>query len=360
MKLFNIDQHISVIADLKDIFGMLGHTIVDKCLSGHHWVMGREKDSIPMLDGDNWCGFQERKLWNEFYDTYAKDLEQYDAFICCYPPIFAMLYQRFNKPIIIDIPIRYEYPCQSSEKDWNQFNDFLCSRNKLYLVANNRYDEKYTENFLGESGPLVEYIPSLCEYTGEKYNPSSSECIYYSACPFEELEGSHIKWKHSRLKPGYTWKELFSFKAIVHFPYNVSTMSIFEQYSAGVPIFVPSKRFALELYKNPKYRMFEQVSWASTFGRPAGSVIKGDNEHDPNDFTNLEAMSYWLDYADFYNEEEFPFIIKFDSFDELKGLTRGNLFPVSALMQKRQDFRRERIIAAWDRLLKGVASDIGM
>jgi hypothetical protein len=68
----------------------------------------------------NWCGFQERKLWNEFYDTYAKELEQYDGFICCYPPIFAMLYQRFNKPIIIDIPIRYEYPwwcyCYSNEK----------------------------------------------------------------------------------------------------------------------------------------------------------------------------------------------------------------------------------------------------
>jgi hypothetical protein len=36
----------------------------------------------------------------------------------------------------------------------------------------------------------------------------------------------------------------------VHFPYEVSTMSIFEQYSAGAVLIFPSRRFYEELIRN--------------------------------------------------------------------------------------------------------------
>ena len=47
-----------------------------------------------------------------------------------------------------------------------------------------------------------------------------------------------------------SWDEIYQRKGIVHFPYEMSTMSIFEQYSAGVPLLVPSQRLLNELVES--------------------------------------------------------------------------------------------------------------
>lgn len=356
MRFFNIDQHISVVADLKKIFSDLGHTIDDVCLSGHASVMGRQRDSVPMLDGDKWCGFVQRHAWNEFFETYP-DLDQYDGFICCYPPIFSYLYKRYNKPIIIDIPIRYEYPCQSSAKDWNEFNEYLregISEKKIHLVANNLYDAKYTEAFLGQS---VEHIPSICEYTNAMYARNKNVFLYYSAKPFNEFAGTNVKRKHDELKFGHTWQEVAEYAGIIHFPYNISTMSTFEQYTANIPIFCPSINFILELYKTGLlYRVLEQTSWNATFGRPSGSVIKPlINVPDPNDFADIDSVKYWLKYADYYNNDVMPDIIQFDSFEDLKRkLIYTDLDSVSNCMKITNAKNKELVYSKWEKILQGL------
>lgn len=164
MTFFNIDQHISVVADLKNVWGELGHTITDVCMSGHAAIMGRRRQEVPMLSGDAWCGLDERHDWDKFYDLYSPQLEQFDAFLACYPPIFAMLYQRFGKPVVIDIPIRYEYGTSTAER-WQRWNDWLLkgvSDGMVHLVADSLYDKLYTEAFLGVR--CVQHIPSMCAY----------------------------------------------------------------------------------------------------------------------------------------------------------------------------------------------------
>ena len=47
-----------------------------------------------------------------------------------------------------------------------------------------------------------------------------------------------------------TWENIYQCAAIVHFPYEMSTMSIFEQYTAGVPLLMPSKRLLQQLIKD--------------------------------------------------------------------------------------------------------------
>jgi hypothetical protein len=321
--------------------------------------MGRKRDSIPMLDGDKWCGMVQRKIWDEFYDTYAAELEQFDGFITCYPPLFAYLYKRFKKPIIINIPIRYEYPCQSSADDWNAFNDFLIEgidEGRYYLVANNIYDQKYTELFLNRK---VEYIPSLCEYTKAIYKPTRDEVLYYFPCSIDELDPVLFRRKHEALPFGHTWQDVANFKAVVHFPYNVSTMSTFEHYMAGIPILCPHREFALELYRK-KYRIMEQNSWVSTFGRPAGSVIKRDWPlgFDPNDYTNEQSMNYWMHYADYWNNDAMPDIIHFDSFQRLHQLARSLQWNViHNMMMKTNEKRKTVVYTRWGALLERIKND---
>lgn len=47
-----------------------------------------------------------------------------------------------------------------------------------------------------------------------------------------------------------SWDALYHRRALIHFPYEVSTMSLFEQYSAGAVLLFPSKRFCQELMCN--------------------------------------------------------------------------------------------------------------
>jgi hypothetical protein len=354
MKFFNVDQHISVIADLKHLWGHLGHSIDDICLSGHAAVMGRKRDSIPMLDGDKWCGFVQRKDYDKFSEMFPDLDEKYDGFVCCYPPLFSYLYKNFKKPIIVDIPIRYEYPCQSSKEDWEQFNGYLqegVDSRRIFLIANSEYDKRYTELFLKRP---VEYIPSICMYTGAKYRPVRNEFLYYSTKSFAEFSGSNFKRKHDTLPFGHTWQEIADYSGVVHFPYNVSTMSTFEHYSANIPIFCPSLDFLLELYKHKKtYGVLEQISWAGTFGRPSGSVVDvPEGELDPNDFENIDSVRWWMQFSDYYNKDSMPHIIHFNSFDELFDKAMHlDLDAVSSDMQVNNKQRLEYALTKWDTLL---------
>lgn len=322
MKLFSIDLHISVIADLKQVFTDLGHTVDDWCLSNHAWVMGRQKDSVPLLTREDWRPqLLQKKLWNEFYDTYHSALDQYDAFICCYPPAFSLLYKKFNKPIIINIPIRYEYPFQNSKEDWEFFNRYLqegVDQGKIILVANSMYDKKYTETFLDRE---VTWIPSLCKYTGMNYQPKNDKWLYYSTKPLP-LVNPNIQWKSSVLGSGYKWQDLAEFKGIVHFPYNCSTMSIFETYQAGIPLFFPEKEFLLYLYDHD-FPVLDQLTWKGVFKQPSKSPIAYKGKFDPNDYDSTEAISYWLQYADFYYPEALRYVTYFNDFNDLVKKTQS-------------------------------------
>jgi hypothetical protein len=41
------------------------------------------------------------------------------------PPTFSLLYKKFDKPIIIVAPIRYEAPFWDKEEKWKNFNEYL-------------------------------------------------------------------------------------------------------------------------------------------------------------------------------------------------------------------------------------------
>ena len=46
MKFFNLDLHVSVIQDIKQILEPLGHTVDNWSISGHSWVFGKEADKV--------------------------------------------------------------------------------------------------------------------------------------------------------------------------------------------------------------------------------------------------------------------------------------------------------------------------
>ena len=70
----------------------------------------------------------------------------------------------------------------------------------VILVANNMYDKLYMEGFIGRP---VEFIPSICDYYGEYYQPQHDEFLYYYKGNLSEIKNPKIKSKNSSVQNSY-------------------------------------------------------------------------------------------------------------------------------------------------------------
>lgn len=287
MKFFNIDCHISVISDIKNIFETLGHEVDHWSLSGHRWVFNFEECKSEVINETNWSSL-DQDMVEKFYLCHKKQLDQYDAFVCAYPPCFLKLFEKFNKPIIVIAATRYDHPFTNDPIRLKWLEESLINNQNIIRIANNEFDKKYCEYFLGVEW---QWIPSLCDYTNAKYNPIKKESILFSKFNIQTID----KIKHQHELGKYTWADLYSYDNIIHMPYNASTMSIFEQYQAGIPLNFPSLDFALKLI-NSNIPLFSEIVFASN-----------NKYRQKENFLTKE----WLSYSDFYNGT-----IKCNFFDE--------------------------------------------
>lgn len=132
MNFFNLDLHASVIKDLKDIFGRMGHHVDHWSISAHAWVHGEETREAPFsLSKRNW-----EWLNSSLYDLSVRGL------VC--------------------------------------------------RVANNKYDQKYCELFT--QLPWV-HIPSLCGYFDVRWNATVDTFLVDSRFSFARLKHVSLVFK---------------------------------------------------------------------------------------------------------------------------------------------------------------------
>lgn len=357
MKFFLIDLHISTAADVKRIFTDLGHEVTDLCLSGHHWVMNRKQDYVAELSNDKWTRLVWDWNFDSFYKAHKDSLKGYDAFIVNYPPIFAMLYEKFDKPIIVNMPIRYDYGVHGCPKRLGKWNSWLTENVKngrVKLVANNKYDVEYCRIL---SGLAPKHIPALCEYFPKRDDRKRKNFVLYELGNSFEKHGLPIADRSHGLPNGWKWRDIHQYEAVVHLPYQVSTMSIFEHYTANIPMLFPSKKFLADMYFVGKWNVLSQVSnYRMSNKKLTKTVIPINGSLDPNNWKSREVVeNLWLKNADFYDEEWMRHLIYFNSIDELKFYCNAtNYDHYSELMKKSNKFRKINIYALWKEILDEV------
>lgn len=338
MKFFNLDCHISVIADIKSILTKLGHTVDSWSLSDHGWVFGRTRDHVKYINQDTWRSL-DGNLIRDFTKHYDSILKNYDAFICTYPPAFSMIYEKYDKPIYLHIPIRYEYPFTAYPEKWCEFNEYLhrgYNSGQLKILSNSVYDQKYFENFTLISPILVR---NICDYTGIKYQPTDKVLLHGRLSPdIHKLDVTDTKSLGN-----YSWDVLNQFKAVVFIPYNCSQMSFFEYYSAGIPILCPSLKFLNSLRRLFPDSVMSELSWNKILGIGHGSVVPSLHDNDPNDYLDNKSMDYWSSFSDYYT---LPGVIHFDSWEEAATILRNDLPTINTIEYK------EGIISQWNGLLR--------
>jgi hypothetical protein len=374
MNFFNIDLHISVIADLKEIFRDLGHEITSWSISSHTWIFGERPAKVDIINQHNWREINPA-MCDAFYERYKEELEIYDGFVVTFAPCFAMLFKKWRKPIIIVTPIRYEAPFSADRKKWEHFNEFLrggIDSGIVIPIANNKYDAAYAQLFTQRKWRV---IPSLCEYTNSPYSGRKDSYLYSSrfkdvALPKRIVDKDRAFKRSFRARLlrkfsiyvksiGYSWADLAEFKGIIHIPYNCSVMSIFEQYSANIPLLFPSHSFMAALHKMYSDRgVLSELSWNQIFGLPSSSIIPcGIN--DPNNYADASIAMEWMRLADFYDSENMPYIQYFNSFEHLEEITTSlDAVAISNLMFEFNEKRRPRVHKAWTEVIEKIQDSI--
>ena len=198
----------------------------------------------------------------------------------------------------------------------------------------------------------VTHIPSICDYYGEYYQPEREDYLYYSKGKINELTSPNITYKGD-VFTSHKHKDLTKFKGIIHMPYQISYMSIFEQYTANIPLFVPTKDFLIDLYKKGYPGILKEISWNGDLGRGGKSVIDYKGKFDPNDYTNHDSVYEWLQYSDFYDTKWMPHIQQFESFEHLnKIVNEVNPNEISINMKLFNEQRKKLIYDMWNDLIK--------
>lgn len=349
MKLFNLDLHATVIKDLIDLFDGFGHQVDNWSISSHSWVHGWEQKEVDVLNQFTWQHLNEN-MCKRFYERYKDELSVYDAFIVTHTPSFALLYREFNKPVITVASTRYEAPFSGSKRHWEWLNDSiqdLSRRQLLTRVANNKYDQQYCQLFTGLSWT---HIPSYCGHINVLWNPEQPSFLVDSRMLTVRLK--NVSLVHKKSLGRFEWADLVKYAGIIVIPYNASIMSIFEYYTAGIPLFFPSRKFCMELYEDCSgLGVLSDLSWLQISGATDGSVLPA-GENDPNHYKNPEVVEHWLGHADWYDREWMPYIIHFDSFADLEEkIKSADLAGISEKMRLHNQIRKQKIEMLWNQEL---------
>ena len=356
MKFFALDCHIGI-KDIQTIFERLGHTLDIDSISGHTHLMGWDRTFPKHVNHTNWKQLNWHQA-REFADYYREKLEQYDGFVCFYPPSFSMLYDSFDKPIIIQAPIRSDTPFENKDELHASFFEFLrrgIDKQKIIPIANNRLDQKYNSILTDREWGL---IPSLCDYTDKKHKRHTEDALYYTRGRFGMMPKIPGLMQIDSLGGKISWEELYGFKALVHIPYCNSTMSVFEQYTASVPMMFPSLRFLCKLRAMFPHHIMNELSWRQIGSQPPRTRTRFGEEGVPDldKYDNLSVANFWYKLSDFYDERWFPHVIHYDSFEHLQHLIQTHDFKEThQKMLKASDSRREEIIGEWEAVLEKIA-----
>lgn len=356
MRFFNLDMHVSVIADvshiLKELYGD-DIEIVDWSISGHCWVFNKIQQDVKIVNAHTWKNFNKEMI-DAFVKEYSVFLSTFDAFIVTHTPIFALLFESFNKPIIVVNSCRYEQPYSFNETNnlgrWNYLNIKLKQMNdigQLIMISNNKGDQEYLRLGTGIESIL---IPSLCLYTNAKYEPTTDMNVVYTDCSLLNKTDKMVSKQHF-VGSNYAWSNLYTCNSMIHFPYEMSTMSIFEQYSANIPLIFPSKSFLKELISSNTYNFCSRYIMLN-------NAVKSDKVYPKsldiamNDDTWID---FWVDNADYYDEENMKYIVYFNDLDELEQLLKTiNTMDISENMCNHNVIRKEKAYSSWKKIMDSI------
>lgn len=318
-RIFNLDLHIGVIADIETGLAEKNVSLTRWSISGHNHLIRRffgAPDPVAHINAKTWRRLSETSRVEKFKRRYRAFLSKFEGFVATYSPTFAPLFEDVQKPILIVAATRYETPFTANQAAWDSFNSWMISKNEsglLTIAANNRGDADYIQYFTGIKPKLA---PSLCNKEGGLWVGGNGKRVVLGRVPL--LTDEIVAHTNSYFRPiselgsPYLWQDLLRCEEIFVIPQNISTMTLFEFATAGVPVAVPDRAWMKELrLKHPD--ILSELS----FTQLEGLSTEGMASDNPNNWNSAEFLDWWLDRADFYDATLMPNVRTVSSFEDL-------------------------------------------
>ena len=354
-KVFNLDLHIGVIPDIAEELESWGVATVQWSISlSNAYIKERRPipDPVRHVNSRKWHLLDAERI-ERFQKRYGKFLANFDGFVCTYPPTFAELFSNLGKPILVMSATRYETPYSEREDEWGKFNKHLVAGVKsgsISLYANNKGDADYINFFTGLSVPVS---PSLCRKPISQRRNNGLRVIISKddgLANLVERQTSRKFQKASILGSPYSWNDLVSCEEVFVLPQNISTMTLFELATAGVPVAVPGPEWTKSLI-NDGFSIMGELTFHQLLNLP----ISVDREGSPIDYLSASYLDWWLSRADFYNTELMPNVRIVRNIEELiKGESTRTTFGMSYEKVIRE--RNERIQSARRNMIEAFLS----
>jgi len=373
IKLFAMDHHHAVLWDAMKILRPLGIQV------DFHWLCDGRPPVNEALPSEL-PGFQssldiyKTPVHAPLSDAFKECIRQgkYDgvltshSLVTCYRlrelglPMFHINSTRFGNEWIQD-PGKHETLVKALHD--------LFQQDRLRVIHNNKGDVHYFHQYFPSLSPRQEItIPSLCESAVRLRRdvPVSPKLLIWDTrqvllqqdgSPFmkqlfhktkqawgDKIESQAILMAQAQayLPEGY----LDAYTAVIHIPYNVSTMSMFQHVRSNIPIWIPSKRLLAELWANPNEP--NELSWTVFAAGTEANASAMDKVRDP------KTIQRWIESCDFYDPDVLPLCFQFDSIEELveKGLSTDYQSAMNKT-ETEQQTRRENITFAWEQAILG-------
>lgn len=332
--LFNIDLHIGVIPEIHE--GLRGHGVdmLRFSISGHNRLISWPfpiPDQVDIINARTWRDL-DPEMVKLFRLKFSKLLSSADGFVVTLPTSFITLFSGLNRPILAVIVTRFDSPFESDTGRFDWLRSEMISSVKsgeLTLIANNQADSAFAEYFLGIEIPVV---PSLCD-KGLRWNGSTNRRVIISRSKeAQEFVISQTEFRPiSELGSPYSWESLMACLEVLIIPQNISTMTLFELATAGVPVVVPGR----ELMKSLRER-FPDVLGELTFGEIA-KVSEHRFAGTPMDWRSEDYLDWWLDRADFYDAALMPNVRVAETISDLN-------LPERAVRERHESFRKTLLL----------------
>ena len=297
------------------------------CVTGVRWPQREYSELIRSHEGHNHYISEGEVRANFEYYKDDPDIARVDAFYCQFPMSYCEAWMPFNKTLIYLAGHRFSLARCNEPQVSRLIKHLLEAEAHGHIVASaTTYDAAYINYFTGLRPIVLRW--SALFYASWRMFPAPPPASMRSEILVGPLQrdsvlfgaeigagsGGRFSFATARqLYNRFELQNLVAHRAVVLFPYVAhSSFGIVEIYALGIPIFVPSPEFLLQLgIVNDRLMTSTDYCGPGAWFAPRHP----QSLHAPNpESAAAEDFLYWLRLAEYY---QLPHITTFSSFADL-------------------------------------------
>lgn len=301
-----------------------------------------------------------------FFSFYQKNPTMFNvnAFYCSFPTSLCEVYMPFNRTIIW-LPAHRFTLARCSRPEIDRLIQHIQQsvqpnqQPKHFLAAGGRYDQEYIKYYTGLNAILLPTNSFWYAFNNTKFTQTRKEILVgplqLSSHPLIDNMIEASKKKNALLQFAtakslygrYQLQQLADHRAIILLPYAVLSYGITELYALGIPIFVPSIEFIVKLKLVNDRTLIDghYCGGSLKFSDMPKQHPNSNHPYSPEDLISSEAISYWLQFADYY---QLPHIQTFSSWENLiEKLLIADFNNINKQMYGENLKRKDKLIKDW-------------